>query len=259
MQMSQRELIIFDLDDTLVDTSHVYWIAREGFINTLMKSGKVDSAYVLELFESIDEKNMKKMGFVPERYGHTMQEAYEFLVEEGRVLRDPQIEYEIRAHGQIVLNQLPDLIEGARQLLVWASKRFNLVLMTRGVEPLQKRKIIYSEIAQYFNDIRIVSQKDASHFKEVISDAGAVPENTWVIGDSIRSDINPAIEAGTKAILFQYTHHSYYWRQEYGVVPIDSFFRINNLMEAIPILENPSAVKKTTPKEWNLMINAPAD
>lgn len=253
--MKQQELVIFDLDDTLVDTSHVYWAARQGFIDALAEQG-IDASFLLELFENIDEENIKIFGFVPERYGHTMMEAYERLVRAERLNRSSVVEERLRQCGQIVVTQLPELIEGAKKLLSWASERFKLVLMTRGVEVLQTKKIAYVEIAEYFDDVRIVATKDASHFRSLISDSGYTPQNTWVIGDSIRSDINPALEVGAKCILYVYTHHSYYWRQEYGVSPTHPFFTVDELEKAISILENPRAAKMITPSEWNNTIAA---
>ena len=68
--------------------------------------------------------------------------------------------------------------------------------------------------------------------------------NTWVIGDSIKSEINPALNVGMKAILFKYRHSEYIWEQEYGSISIDSFYMVESLPEIIDIIKNPSIFEK---------------
>jgi putative hydrolase of the HAD superfamily len=247
--MNDKQTIVFDLDDTLIDTSHVYWTARKAFIDVMVAQG-LDGRSILEVFEKIDEKNIKTFGFHPTRYGHTMIDVYRIL-SRSRLLRENSVlEEKIRACGQIITTRFPELIDGAEELLKWASKKYSLILLTRGVEDIQHKKLAHCRIAHYFETIRVVAAKDARAFQQAVKESGVHPDSAWVIGDSIRSDINPAIEAGIKCILYVYSHHSYYWRQEYGVIPIQPFYKIGALNEAITLLENPSAIKMTSPSEW---------
>ena len=119
---------------------------------------------------------------------------------------------------------------------------------------MQRRKIANSEIGEYFEEVRVVTKKDASDFAQVISDQGVERQDTWIVGDSIRSDINPALQVGAKPMLYVYTHHSYYWRQEYGVIPLGSFHKIDTLEEAVEIFENPEGHALTTPADWLAII-----
>ncbi len=59
-----------------------------------------------------------------------------------------------------------------------------------------------------------MGNKTVETFKNAIELAGVRPEDTWVIGDSVKSDINPGIAAKARCILFQYHHPHYRWTQE---------------------------------------------
>lgn len=252
-----KRLAIFDLDDTLLDTSHVYWEARSTFIESLGRTG-FDKDEVLATFERNDSLNIVKYGFIPERYAKTMEETYsELCAKMGRDSQDSVLS-EIHAAGKIVKDKLPELISGAVDLLEGARRLgFTMLLLTRGVEEVQRRKIAFHKLDQYFDRVEIVARKDALLIQQLISEMDVSPDDCWIVGDSVKSDINPGSEAGAHCILFLYTHHSYYWQQEYGEQPAGLFFIAHDLPEALEILRNPAVVAKVSmvpPRDSSLPI-----
>lgn len=236
-------VIVFDLDDTLVDTSHVYWVARSSFVNAMASYG-IDATQVLMKFEELDGQNMKSMGFAPGRYRKSMLDTYRWFIGNSNLEPSPQLEKLIDDAGSLIFVQFPELIDGAKELLEWCSTRFDLLLLTRGLLELQLKKIEHCDIGHYFRTIKVVSEKGPSEFREIIVDAGHTMKDAWIIGDSIKSDINPGLELGVKCILFVYAHHSYYWQQEYGDLPKGYFYSIPKLAEAINIIQHPDMVEK---------------
>jgi putative hydrolase of the HAD superfamily len=95
-------------------------------------------------------------------------------------------------------------------------------------------------ISRYFKRIEVVPQKDADVLRRVTGEEGASPSTTWVIGGSIKSDINPALEVGAKCVLYLYTHASYRWLQEYGDAPKGPFYVAKALAEIRDIIESPA-------------------
>lgn len=95
------------------------------------------------------------------------------------------------------------------------------------------------QLRGHFDRVEVVEGKTAALFRRLIAEMHVPPSECWIIGDSVRSDINPGIEAGANCILYLYTHHSYYWRQEYGDAPRGSFYLARTLLEALEILRNP--------------------
>jgi putative hydrolase of the HAD superfamily len=240
--MKHEQLIIFDLDDTLVDTSDVYWRARTQFVNELAAQD-LDPEEITELFEEIDSDHIKKFGFAPERYGRSMLATYEQILQRHNREAGPEILRVIESCGKAIVQSLPQLIDDAETLLAWASEHFELVLLTRGEFVLQMRKLEQAALSKYFSDVKVVADKDADTFRSVIKNAGYSPEKTWVIGDSIRTDINPGILAGAKCILYTYRHHSYHWRQEHGHAAVGSYYQADALKEVMSILRSPSSFK----------------
>lgn len=238
--MHHNQLIIFDLDDTLVDTSDVYWRARKSFVEVL-QAEQFNSEMVIDIFEEVDSLNMEKLGFSPHRYMKSMLETYDKILLNCNRRSSNQTLDHIRSCGRIVLEKLPQPIEGAQALLEWASAYFKLAILTRGENEFQRRKLHYSGLIKYFDLVRVVTTKDANKFESVIKESGSCSKDTWIIGDSIKSDINPGIEVEAKCILYVYTHHTYYWRQEYGFPPEGPFYMVYQLKKAIDILKSPQS------------------
>jgi len=147
----------------------------------------------------------------------------------------------IKALGHTILEHLSEPISGARDLLRWASRRFTLALLTRGDDDFQKRKLKHVRFLHYFDLVRVVLRKDAHTFKQIMDELEYSPEKTWIIGDSIKSDINPAIETGANCLLYVYHHRKYSWLQEYGYPPIGPFYKVRSLTEIEAVLRTPSS------------------
>ncbi len=88
----------------------------------------------------------------------------------------------------------------AREALSALHGRCRLALLTKGEYALQERRISESAFREVFERVTIVEHKDRETFLRVAKEFGADPERTWSVGDSFRSDIKPALEAGLHAI-----------------------------------------------------------
>ncbi|MGP0628564.1 HAD family hydrolase [Nitrospina sp. 32_T5] len=243
--MRYPELVIFDLDDTLIDTSDVYWRARNNFIEILAKEG-FDRKEILAKFESIDGENIKVLGHIPQRYGKSMQDTYLALKNNPGMDSFRNIEMDVKKCGNYIFNHLPELIDGALELIKWTAKHYTLALLTRGDVNFQKQKLKNVGLLEYFQHIQVVGTKNETAFRDLICETGFEARHSWIIGDSIKSDINPGIKLGMKCILYVYEHANYRWNQEYGEIAEGPFFCIDQLTQAKDILENPSAYEMVT-------------
>ncbi len=243
--MIERKLIVFDLDDTLLDTSDLYWRARSAFVKKLVEQG-IDERILIKEFEKIDSINMKTFGFSPKRYENSMLATYELFVDQLNSHVSEQIISDIKACGRLILEELPKPLDGAKTLLQWASEHYVLAMLTRGEDSFQREKLIKSGMFEYFDFIRVVPKKDANVFREFLQDMGYSPKNTWVIGDSIKSDINPGIEVGATCIIYVYKHPHYYWIQDSEFYTIGYFYKVYSLYEIKKLLESPSTFDMVT-------------
>ena len=230
-------LIVFDLDDTLVDTSDVYWRARSAFVELISSTTGMGNDTIIDAFERIDSEFILTSGFASGRYEQTMLKTYSLFCSNTPT---SDLLESIKACARIIQTDLPKPLPGARELLEWTSSRFRLALITRGERDLQLRKLQNVRFDRFFEVVRVVKRKEAAAFSAVIKEQGFTPDNTWVIGDSIGADINPGLEAGAKCIRYAYNHASYHWDPDSGVEPIGPFFQTSDLNTIIEILQSPS-------------------
>lgn len=227
--------LVLDLDDTLIDTSHVYWNARQVFADAIATGLGIEISKVVDKFESIDADNIRQYGLAPDRYLRSMLDTYQILA--GSTATGDLLSA-CRKAGESIFTSLPQPIPGADKLLRWANYRGRCSLLTRGDHELQISKVERLDWLQYFERIRVVPTKGKEELESFLRELDYPISATWVVGDSPTHDIYPALEVGAKPILFNYRHHSYEWmfdrpESSHPAVPI-----ADTLDEVIQIISN---------------------
>jgi putative hydrolase of the HAD superfamily len=100
---------------------------------------------------------------------------------------------------------------GVQETLPYLAARHDLLLFTKGHPEEQKLKIDRSGLGPHFRHTAIVKEKDLTSYRGLIEQCGLEPARTWMIGNSPRSDINPARELGINAV---YIPHPQTWSLE---------------------------------------------
>jgi putative hydrolase of the HAD superfamily len=103
------------------------------------------------------------------------------------------------------------LLEGVEETLARLSGRFRLHLLTKGEPLVQEDKLARSGLGRFFEQVHVVPEKDVEVFRALIARYDLQPEQTWMVGNSPRSDINPALAAGIGAV---YVPHPNTWTLE---------------------------------------------
>lgn len=101
--------------------------------------------------------------------------------------------HEIAAHPA-------EIIPGVPETLRYLAPRHHLILTTKGAIAEQSGKIERSGLKEYFNAIEIVAEKDVPTYRSILDKYDLDPESSWMIGNSPRSDINPALACGMSAV-----------------------------------------------------------
>jgi len=113
--------------------------------------------------------------------------------------------------GQAVIEYPIVLLDGVAETLARLSGHCRLLLLTKGDQKAQESKLARSGLGHLFDGMHIVPEKDAEVIRRLLAHYGLEPEQTWMVGNSPRSDINPALEAGIGAI---YVPHPDTWKLE---------------------------------------------
>ena len=234
---SPRELLIFSLDDTLIDT-RLYWLARAAYARAVAAmTGKAESE-IAGVLPGAETESGRVYDCVPEQGAVTMQDAWQVF----------QKECELPQQGDMTLygvmtrslrQKYPSMKAGAEDLLKWAQARFTLALLTCGNAEVQKQKIEAANLGGFFKELKVVAANGPEVIVGLISGLGFSPRNSWVIGGSVRGEINPGIAAGTHCIL--YTPPKLNGTNDDGEDPSEAVFRIHDLVDARAILAKPSA------------------
>jgi putative hydrolase of the HAD superfamily len=100
------------------------------------------------------------------------------------------------------------------ETLACLASRHDLTLFTKGHPEEQKLKVDRSGLGRYFAHTAIVKEKDAEAYRRIVGERRLEPAETWMIGNSPKSDINPALEAGLGAVLVPHARTWVLERQE---------------------------------------------
>jgi putative hydrolase of the HAD superfamily len=194
--------LIFDADDTLWENNIYFERAFDDFVAFLDHSS-LNAAHIRDILNEIELVNAKLHGYGAVNFGRNLQQAYRRLSE--RDLDDADLRH-VMSLAERILEQPVEVIEGVEETLDYLSARHDLTLFTKGHPEEQILKVDRSGLGRYFAHTAIVKEKDAEAYRRLVAERGFHPTNTWMIGNSPKSDINPAIEAGLNAVLVPHAH-----------------------------------------------------
>src|SRR5262249_10227412 len=113
---------------------------------------------------------------------------------------DDKLRLEVEELALKIMQQPLEIIDGVAETLSYLSSRHSLYLVTKGHREEQSRKIEASGLSGYFQGVEIVMEKSIDTYLQLLERHGWEAPSTWMIGNSPRSDINPALGAGLSAV-----------------------------------------------------------
>ena len=156
-----------------------------------------------DVLNEIELVNAKIHGYGSKNFGRNLQQAYQHLAE--REIKDEDLRH-VLSLAERILEQPIEVIEGVEETLgylEWAA-RSDAVHKRHPDEQLMK--VDRSELGRYFAHTAVVKEKDAPAYSRLVAERGLAHDSTWMIGNSPKSDINPALEAGLNAVLVPHPH-----------------------------------------------------
>jgi putative hydrolase of the HAD superfamily len=209
-----RQTLIFDADDTLWENNVYFERAFDEFCEFLSHS-KLSPDEVRAVLDEIEIVNREIHGYGALNFGRNLTECYRRLCEREIA---PQDLDRVMSFARRILERPVELIECVPDTLAYVAPRHDLYLFTKGHPDEQRMKVDASGLAPYFGHVEIVREKNAESYRALVRARGLDPKRTWMIGNSPRSDINPAIEIGLGAV---YVPHARTWSLEHEEVRQD--------------------------------------
>lgn len=201
---SEIELVLVDFDDTLVDTAPRFQNARRGLFSLLRSIGIAEETANRLHHDLVDPRMLKQFGLGPHRMEHSFRETYEVACREHDLEVIAELAEQCAALGRVVAGT-PPLLPGAIPALEKLKRHYRTVLYTQaGNADYQLGCIRDSGVFDILGveAIRICERKTTGAFRATITELGVTDVSRVImIGNSIRSDLNPALEAGARGIL----------------------------------------------------------
>ncbi len=202
------QTLLFDADDTLWENNIYFEQAIAGFVD-LLAHPSLSSAEVREHFNRLEHTRVKLHGYGTRSFRNSMTACLQELA--GRnASADEHAALDALAHSIVSAPMV--LLQGVRDTLPQLASRHRLVLVTKGDTEEQLEKLSRSDLANLFSAAEVVPEKHREAYEELRGRHRLDAATTWMLGNSPKSDINPAVAAGLHAVFLP---HSNTWILEH--------------------------------------------
>jgi putative hydrolase of the HAD superfamily len=208
----EAQFLLIDADDTLWENNVYFERAFDEFVDFLDHS-RLSPDEVRETLDEIELDNVARHGYGSQSFGRNLLECFERLAERTYADRDLDSVVEI---AERIMHHPIDVIAGVRDTLEYLTGRHHLTLFTKGHTEEQLLKFERSALGLYFHGVEVVREKDAAAYRSIVERTEMTPERTWMVGNSPKSDIHPALEAGLRAV---FVPHERTWSLEIMDLP----------------------------------------
>ena len=197
-----RQYLIIDADDTLWENNIYFERAFDEFVQYLDHS-TLSGPEIRDVLDEIELANARIHGYGSLNFGRNLRQCYRHLAE--RDVREEDLRT-VMSFAERILDCPMEVIGGVPETLAYLASRHALTLFTKGHPDEQKLKIDRSGLGTYFGHTAIVKEKDVAAYRMLVEQHGIDPGRAWMAGNSAKSDVNPALEAGLNAVFIPHAH-----------------------------------------------------
>jgi putative hydrolase of the HAD superfamily len=232
--MATRELVIcFDADDTLWHNESIFEQSHARYRALLAHYH--DAATVDRTLFETEIRNLELYGYGVK--GFTLSAIETAIQLTGGQIRADEVQELIELGRQMLLHPV-ELLDGVAEILAQLSPRHRLLVITKGDLRDQERKLAHSGLAQHFERVEIVSEKNEATYDRIFRRHDIRAEKFLMVGNSVKSDILPVIALGGAAAHVPY--HLTWAHEHVEELPHGNarLFRLNSLLELPAIVES---------------------
>jgi putative hydrolase of the HAD superfamily len=226
------QTLLIDADDTLWENNIYFERAIAAFIGYL-NHRDYTPAEVRKALNAVERETILAHGYGLSSFTRSLVTCFERLSPEPVTEEKSQ---RILSFARSIAEQEIELLPGVAETLAELASRHRLILMTKGNHAEQADKLARSGLSGCFSAVEIVHEKDPPTYREVIARHELTPHTSWMIGNSNKSDINPALAAGLHAV---FLFHKDTWVLEHAaldpapegqqLLELDSFAKLRDI------------------------------
>jgi putative hydrolase of the HAD superfamily len=194
--MDPNRTLLIDADDTLWENNIYFERVMTEFLSQLAARG-IAKSRAEELLWQTERRNVKTTGYGSKAFCASLHEV-------ARALGGSDLEPWITERENWIFHHPIELMPGVRETLPLLFADNQMILLTKGRPEEQTGKLERSGLARFFHAVEIVFEKNVETYREMVTKYHLDPSTTWMIGNSPRSDINPAKAAGLRTVFIPY-------------------------------------------------------
>ncbi len=210
-QFPPGQTLLIDADDTLWENNVYFERAIASFISYL-NHHEYSPAEVRKTLNAVERETILAHGYGLPSFTRSLVACFQRLSPEPM---DEEKHRRVIGFANSIAEQEIELLPRVEETLRDLAARHRLILMTKGDHAEQADKVRRSGLAQYFSAVEIVAEKDPPTYRNVIARHELSPHTSWMIGNSPKSDINPALAAGLHAV---FLYHKDTWILEHAAL-----------------------------------------
>jgi putative hydrolase of the HAD superfamily len=190
------QTLLIDADDTLWENNIYFERAIARFISFL-NHHEFSPEQVRAVLNDVERECIVTHGYGLHSFAHALAQTFERL---SPVPVTPELHAQVRSFAASIENHAIEFLPEVRETLRYLHDRHRLILVTKGAHAEQSRKVERSGVREYFRDVEIVAEKDPAAYARIVTEYNLDRQSTWMVGNSPKSDINPAMAAGLHAV-----------------------------------------------------------
>ena len=207
----RRQTLMIDADDTLWENNIFFERAIDRFV-ALVEHPELSPAEVRDRFNDFEATRVKTHGYGVDAFHASLHSGFEHL--KGAACSEAQL-HSVAACADVVRRAEVVLLQDVASTLEVLSRHHTLLLVTKGDHSEQTGKLLRSGLQPHFTHVEVLREKHTDAYLELLARHSLLAADTWMIGNSPRSDINPALAAGMHAV---YVPHPSTWVLEQEAV-----------------------------------------
>ena len=192
----KNQTLLIDADDTLWENNIYFERAIEGFISFL-NHHEFSPEQVRKVLNDVERECIVKHGYGLHSFAHALVYTFERLSMQPVT---PELRAQIQSFTHTIEDHPIEMLPEIPQTLEYLAARHRLIMVTKGAVAEQTGKIARSGLRAHFVATEIVAEKDPAAYHRLVEEYKLAHDSTWMIGNSPRSDINPALAAGLHAV-----------------------------------------------------------
>ena len=231
-QFPAGQTLLIDADDTLWENNVYFERAIAAFISYL-DHHEYSPAEVRQTLNAVERETILAHGYGLPSFTRSLITCFERL---SPVPMDEEKRRRVEGFARSIAEQEIELLPQVEETLRALATRHRLILMTKGDHAEQADKVRRSGLAGYFSAVEIVREKDPAAYQAVVKRHELRAHSSWMIGNSPKSDVNPALAAGLHAV---FLFHKDTWILEHAelsapsegqnLIELDSFAKLSVL------------------------------